>query len=316
VAGSYPVAYAAGGDDRVGRGRVDEALPFYRKALATKPDEETALVSYANALLLGNRAASAESVATRAVGAQPSSGPARLALSDARWHAGHGLDAARAGLVDARKTVRAEDRYRLDQSLGRYAWVAGQAAPALAAYDSVLAYQSDNPEGLQGRAAALALAGRFDEAFRIYDAAVRERTGVIDLRCDYARDLLWAKRVEDARRQLDEAALLDPEHPTAEALRGWAALESGALDEARAHAGQALAWGPWCDLARIVEGGVAMRAEGKDAAERAWAPVRERLNRAAPPEYVFRPKIAAWEQAHVLPAVERRLLERFAASTP
>src|SRR5262249_47027609 len=34
VSTSYPVAYAAGGDDRVERGRIEAAVPLYRKALA------------------------------------------------------------------------------------------------------------------------------------------------------------------------------------------------------------------------------------------------------------------------------------------
>lgn len=312
VSGSYPVAYAAGGDDRVERGKVDEALPFYRKALAAKPDEETALVSYARALTLGGRAASAESIATRAVAAYPGSGPARLALANARWCAGRGLDAARGDLAQARARVRPEDRYQVDEAIGGYAWIAGDAPRALAGFDSVLAYQSDNPEGLQGRAAALALAGRNDEAFRLYDEAVRVRTGVVELRCDFARDLLWAGRTDDAVRQLDEARLLDEENPTAEALRGWAALAAGDTAAARRHVRQALAWGPWCDLARIVDGGVAMRAGDTAGAQRAWAPVRERVAKRAPPEYVYRPAIAVWEQTHTLPATELRLMDRFA----
>jgi len=312
VSGSYPVAYAAGGDDRVERGRVDEALPFYRKALSARPDEETALVSYANALELGGHAASAESVATRAVAAHPGSGPARLALADARWHAGRGLEAARAGLRAARDTVRAEDRYQVDETLGGYAWVAGDATAALAAYDSVLAYQSDSPEGLRGRASALALAGRDTAAFRLYDEAVRVRTGVVDLRCDFARDLLVSGRTSEAVRQLDEARLLDAENPTAEALRGWASLAGGRLEDARRHVDQALAWGPWCDLARIVEGGIATRAGDPAAAAKAWAPVRARIAAASPPAWVYRPKIAVWEHVHTLPEVERRLLDRLA----
>jgi thioredoxin-like negative regulator of GroEL len=312
VSASYAVAYAAGGNDRVERGRVGEALPFFRKALARKSDDETALVAYANALILGNRAAAAESVAAQAVAAHPASGPARLALADARWHAGHDLAGVRSELEAARSAVRAEDRYQVDQARGAYAWNAGDHAAALPACDSVLAYQSDNPEGLRGRAAALALAGRSDEAFRLYEEAVRTRTGVTDLRCDFARDLLWAGRTAEARTQLDEAKLLDPENPAAEALRAWAALEGGDAAAARALAEQALTWGPWCDLARIVAGGIAARGGDRAAADRAWAPVRERIARGAPPEYVYRAKLSAWERVHALPAVERRLLERFA----
>ena len=314
VSASYPVAYAAGGDDRVERGRVKEALPFYRKALAARPDEEIALVSYARALALGGQATAAESVAARAVAAHPTSGPARLALASAAWNAGRGLDAARAGLKSSRSAVRAEDRYQIDQALGAYAWTAGDTAAALAAFDSVLAYQSDNPEGLHGRASALALASRSDEAFKLYDRAVRERTGVVDLRCDYARDLLWAGRSAEAVSQLDAASLLDAENATAEALRGWAALQSGDLRAARAHMMHSLAWGPWCDLARIVEGGIAKRAGDAAAAERAWSSVRARIANNTPPEYVYRPKLAVWEHVHTLPAVERRLMEKLAAN--
>jgi predicted Zn-dependent protease len=307
------VAYSAGGDDRLERGKVNEALPFYRKALAVRPDEETALVSYANALALGGRASAAESVATRAVAAHTASGPARLALASAGWNAGRGLDAMRASLGASRALVRAEDRYQVDRALGDYAWASGDAPAALVAFDSVLAYQSDNPDGLHGRASALALAGRNDEAFQLYDRAVRERTGVVDLRCDYARDLLWAGRASEAVSQLDAAALLDAENPTAEALRAWAALQSGDVTAASAHAKQSLAWGPWCDLARIIEGGIAKRSGVPAAAERAWAPVRQRIAVNAPPEYVYRPKLAVWEHVHTLPAVERRLMEKLAA---
>lgn len=312
VSASYPVAYSAGGDDRVERGRIKEALPFYRKALAVRPDEETALVAYANALVLGGRAGAAESVATRAVAAHKASGPARLALANAEWSAGRGLDTVRGHLMASRNRVRVEDRYQVDAALGGYAWVGGDPGAALASYDSVLAYQSDNPEGLQGRASALALAGRNDEAFRIYEQAVRERTGVVELRCDYARDLLGAGRTSEAASQLDAAALLDAENPTAEALRGWVALQSGDLAVARAHVRRSLAWGPWCDLARIVEGGIARAAGDAAGAERAWALVRARIARHAPPEYVYRPKIAVWEHVHTLPTVEQRLMEKLA----
>ena len=316
VTASYPLAYAAGGDDRVGRGEVEEALPFYRKALALRPDEETVLISYANALVLGHRAASAESVASLAVDRHAGSGPARLALAEARRHRGVPIADVRAELAAARAAVRAEERYSIDQALGELAWSMGDGEGALAAYDSVLAYQSDRPEGLRGRAAALALLGRHDEAFALYDVAVRGRTGEVDLRCDLARDLLWAGRVPDAVKQLDEARLLDVENPTAEALRAWAALSVGDDPAAIAHVKQSLAWGPWCDLARIVEGGIAMRGKDRAAADRAWSDVRARISAGSPPDYVYRPKLAVWERVHALPVVERRLLERFATARP
>jgi len=312
VAGSYPVAYSAGGDDRVSMGRVAEALPFYEKALAAQPGEETALVAYANALALGGFAARAESVATRAIAVHPSSGPARLALAGARWHADGDLKSARDELARSRATVTPADRYQVDVLLGAQQWTIGDGPAALAAFDSVLAYQSDNPDGLRGRANALALAGRREEAFKLFDDAVRVRTGVVELRNDFARELLFAGRTADALGQLDEARLIDEENATAEALRGWAALERGETKAARTHVRQALAWGPWSDLARIVEGGIAARTGDPAAAERAWADVRSRIARKAPPEWTYRARLATWEEVHTLPAVEKNLLDRFA----
>jgi predicted Zn-dependent protease len=152
------------------------------------------------------------------------------------------------------------------------------------------------------------LARRWDEAFAVYDQAVRLRTGVAALRCDFARDLLRATRADAARQQLAEAKLLDPEDPMAEALRARLALLLDDTAGARAHARQALAWGPWCDAARIELGAAERHAGARAAADSAWAPVEDRLDQAAPPEWIYRADLATWEPVHELPAVERERL--------
>lgn len=313
VSASYPVAYVNAGDDRIGRGRVDEALGFYEQALALKPDEEYALLSLTRALDLGNRGPGMLAAADRALAARPASGAIVAEAAEAAWHGGRGLDSAFALATKSRAGVRAEDRPLVDLELARLAWTRGDAAGALAAADSVLARQSDSPEGLRARAASLALAGRWNEAFAEYDKAVRLRTGVMDLRCDYAFDLLRAGRPDAARQQLDEAKLLDEGDPTAEALRGLLALQSGDATAARAHARQALGWGDWSDLARIVLGAAEQHAGNAAAAAAAWAPVRERIASDAPPGWVYRANLATWQPVHQLPAIERELLKQVEA---
>src|SRR6185503_516040 len=256
---------------------VDDALGYYRKALARAPKEETALLSLTRALTLGNKGPQAIAAADTAIAAHPFGGGVVTATADAYWHGGRGVNAARGLLMRSRTTVRAEDRYQIDLALGNLAWVAGDASAALAAYDSSLAYQSDLPEGLWGKATSLALAKRWDEAWAMYDRAVRMRTGVAALRCSYARDLLRAGRVAEARTQLDEAKLLDAESPTAEALRGWCDLAAGDAAAAKRHATQAIAWGPWSDLAAIVLGRAERKLGNIDAANKATARVRERI---------------------------------------
>jgi tetratricopeptide (TPR) repeat protein len=304
----YAVAYVRAGDDRVSRGAVDSAVVYYEKALARSPHEETGLNSLTRALDLANRGPQMLAAADTALAAQPSSGAVVAEAAEAWWHGGRGLDSALALTARARAGVTDAERWVVDLERSHLAWTAGDAATALAAADSVLARQADSPDGLRERAASLALAARWDEAFTEYDKAVRQRTGIADLRCDYARDLLRAGRPGPAQRQLDEARLLDPENPTAEALRGWLVLAGGDAATAQIHARQALDWGPWCDLARIVLG-LAQKSAGDDAAaESTWAPVRARLAKDEPPAFVYREKISTWEAVHELPAVERALL--------
>jgi Tfp pilus assembly protein PilF len=176
----------------------------------------------------------------------------------------------------------------------------------------VLAYQSDNPEALWGRASALALAQKWDESFRLYDDAVRLRTGVVDLRTDYARDLLLAGRPDAAGAQLAEAALLDAEHPTAEALRGWAALSAGDAAKAREHLNRSIEWGPWSDLSVILLGRTALASGDAAGALAVVQPVQDRIAANAPPEYFFRQRLSQWRSVHELPAVERSLLKELA----
>jgi tetratricopeptide (TPR) repeat protein len=229
--------------------------------------------------------------------------------ASAEWHS-HGDPAAAAKLlIDARPKIRAEDLLDLDLSIAGHQWTAGNGAAALAASDSALARQSDHPEGLWNRAGGLALLGRFDDSFKTYESAVRLRTGVVSLRCDFARDLILSGALDRARAHLDEARLLDPENPNVEALRGWLMLAAGKPDSARIHAKQALAWGEWCDLARLVLGAAERKLGNTQAAEAAWQPVRERIARKAPPEFVYRKSLSTWERVHELPAVERKLLD-------
>ncbi len=314
VSASYPVAYTNAGDDRLDRGEVDAALTYYDRALERNPKEETALASRTRASTLKGDRAGAVATAGKALAAYPASGKVVTFAASARWYGGMGIDSSIALLERARPVVRGEDTHEVDLALGNLYWTRGDGARAAGAFDSVLAYQSDNPEALWGKGAALALRRDWAHAFGYYDRAVRMRTGIAALRCDYARDLLRAGRLKEARAQLDAAALLDRELPTAEALRAWWWLDSGRADSARIHAQRALAWGAWCDLARIVLGRAETKLGSDVAAAAAWAPVRERIAQQAPPEYVYRKSLSQWVSVHELPAVERQLMA--AASPP
>jgi tetratricopeptide (TPR) repeat protein len=306
---SLPVALVNAGNQKLEDGQPDAARPLLARALKLAPTDERALA--AQLYLHGIEAdrAGAQSLASRALAAHPRSGTVRVSAADALWHAGRPFATevlpALTGNLD---TLRGEDRFRVDLALADHHRRLGNVPQALAAYDAVLAYQGDQPEALWGRAATLALAGRWDEAFAQYEAVLRLRTGLVPLRRDYAIDLMRAGRTEAARAQVKEALLLDPIDPDLLALKAWLALAGGDAPAARRDSDEALRRGPWSDLAVIVNA-ASLKALGQgDAAQAVLAPLRERIARNAPPRYVYRAEKSGWFSVHELPANERRVL--------
>jgi predicted Zn-dependent protease len=278
--------------------------------LALAPDDESALAARLNALALEGNGTAARELAGRALARHPHSGALRVAAADALWHGGSPLAAeVLPGLSSGIEQLKGEDRFRVDLALADHHRRLGHMPQALAAYGAVLAYQGDQPEALWGRAATLALDGQWDAAFTQYEAVLRLRTGLLALRRDYALDLLRAGRREPARAQIKAALLLDPRDPDTLALQAWLALADGDATAAQRGASEALALGPWSDLAVIVQAG-ALQAQGQGAAaQAALAPLRQRIAAATPPRYVYRPEKSEWLSVHTLPAAERRVME-------
>lgn len=307
---SRPVALVNAGNQKLEDGRLGEAVPLFERALQLAPDDESALNARLYALALQGHGTAARELSARALARHPHSGLLRVTTADALWHGGAPLAAEVVpGLARGAEALKGEDRFRVDLALADHHRRLGDVTQALAAYQAVLAYQGDQPEALWGRAATLALAGRWDESFAQYDAVLRLRTGLVPLRRDYALDLLRAGRTEAARAQVKEALILDPRDPDTLALKAWLALVDGDAVAAKAVTDEALALGSWSDLALIVQA-AALQAQGKaDAAKGALAPLRQRIATAAAPQYVYRPEKSGWFSVHELPANERRVLE-------
>ena len=307
---SLPIALVNAGSQKLEDGQIAEARQRFERALSLAPDDERALAAQLNALAIEGHGDAAARLAERALAAHPRSGALRVAAADALWHGGRSLATeVLPGLLQGAERLKGEDRFRVDLAVADHYRRLGDADRALAAYGAVLAYQGDQPEALWGRAAALALASRWDDAFAQYEAVLRLRTGLLPLRRDLALDLLRAGRTEPARAQVKAALLLDPRDPDTLALKAWLALRDGDAAAAERGADEALALGPWSDLAVIVRA-AALQARGDGtAAQQELAPLRQRLASGAPPQYVYRPEKSGWFSVHEFPASERRVLE-------
>jgi len=306
---SLPIALVNAGNQKLEDGKLADATVLLERALTLAPEDESALGARLYALALQGSAG--RELSARALKLHPHSGALRVAAADALWHGGAPLAAdVVPGLAKGIEALTGEDRFRVDLALADHHRRLGNVAQALAGYDAVLAYQGDQPEALWGRAAALALDGRWDEAFTQYDAVLRLRTGLLALRRDYALDLLRAGRTEPARAQLKEALILDPRDPDTLALRAWLTLLDGDAAAALRGADEALALGAWSDLGTTVRA-AALQALGQgDQAQATLAPLRQRIATHAPPQYVYRPEKSGWFSVHQLPVVQRRVLEQ------
>ena len=308
VGASLPIAYVNAGNDQLEKGRLAQALPHFARALGVAPKDESVQAARLYALALQGRHAVTQQAALQAAADFPASGAVQTGVAEALWHSGQALPAVTQQLATRREQVQAEDRYQVDLALGGYHWRLGDTAQSLAAYDRVLAYQSDNPEALWGKAAALALAQRWDEAFALYDKTVRLRPGVVELRNDMARDLLRAKRPDAAKAQLEAARLIEPGHPMTQALQAWLAVAQGQAKTGLKLASAAAKAAPWNDMARIAQAQAHQALGRQQAASQALKPLQSRLARHSPPKYIYRASASTWVSVQELPAVEQGLM--------
>ena len=313
VHASLPIALVNAGNHQLELGKAAKAREFFARASAIAPDDELVLAAELYGLSVENTDADAraqvQALTDRALKLHPLSGAVRVSAVQALWHMGTPLAELLPLLNVQHETLSGDDRYQVDLALADAQRKLGHVDAALAAYDAVLASQADSPEGLWGKAATLALAERWDQAFAVYGQVIRLRTGMVPIRADLIRDLLRAGRKEQARAQLAEAQLLDPVDPGLMALDAWLALADQHAELALEKSDRALAQGPWCDLAVMVRS-AALKALGRpEQAREASAELRQRMTATQAPGYVFRPDQSVWVSVHELPVVEQRLLD-------
>lgn len=304
----YPIAYANRGHDELEQGDPEAAIRAYRDALVLDATEPNALGSLVYALQVDGRAADAAVQAREAADVHPDDGNLAVRRASADWHAGSPLEEVIVRLAGARPKIREQDSPTVDLELGRMYWIHGDGSAALQSYDRALAVQADMPEAIWGRAMAHALEQEWDEAWIAYDEAVRSRTGIVQLRCDYALDLMRAGETDRAAEQIEEARLLDGTDPTVRALDAWLILVRGDAKRAREIAATVTREFDWCVLASIVEARAALELGDTAAAEATARSIRAQMA-VNHPRFVFRPQWGRYDEVATFPAIERALIE-------
>jgi tetratricopeptide (TPR) repeat protein len=304
----YAVGYANAGYDRLSRNMVDEARTSFEQALGRDPSSPEGTAGAIQVLSIQGDHEDACGRASAALREHPDK--ARVVTGSVRafylrdGHIGRRIEM----LETARNTVEARERYLIDLELGEAYYIAGDIPKSIEAYGRVLNYQDDNPEALWGLGAASYLAGDYDASRDYFDRALSRRSGLVELRLDYARALLGEGDVEAARAQLAEAELLAPESAGVAAFRGWLELAAGRPEAAILFLQEAADKEAHNNLAKILLADATLQSGDAEAAFATLSPALDRLEAGTPPEYFYNKKKASFEVVYTFPAYERQLL--------
>jgi tetratricopeptide (TPR) repeat protein len=167
------------------------------------------------------------------------------------------LEVMRTGLLN----VGESDEIAVRLALARYAHQESLFDEAITQCDAVLQLQANHPTAIWQRAnsrARLAWQGEtldstiFEQSVADYESAVLMRSGVMGLRLDYARDLIFAGRLDEADAQIIEAETLHPNDPLPMTYRAWLLRLQGDVEASDHLFSDALAIEPTPDDAHVL----------------------------------------------------------------
>lgn len=311
----YAVGYANAGNDLLSRNMVDEARVSFGKSLERDPNSPEGMRGMIQVLsILGDQDEACEE-ASAALRAHPDKAQVVITSIRAFYLRDGDADERVKKLEDARAGVESREKYLIDLELGEACYLSGDIEKSIEAYGSVLEYQNDNPEALWGLAFDKHLAGDSEASREYFEKALSRRSGLVELRLDYARALLGEGDLPGAKAQLAEAEILAPESSGVTETKGWIELAGGDPAGAIPMLEDAVEKQEHNNFARILLAEAALQSGDAERAQGILAPMLKRVESRTPPEYRYNKKKAAFEVIHAFPAYERSMLYDVASRT-
>ena len=315
----YAVGLVNAAKDALENERTSDALLFANKAFARAPHSEAVLTELVKIHSILDRDSTALAYADSFLVIHPRRAAAHTKLASARFFLDGDNRLQIEILSRALEAVDSSQRDSVRQGLGRALWYEGRYAEAAGQYRAILRDVRDDPDALWGLGLALGDAGNAFGADSAFRAAILRRSGMVELRLDYARILLQGGRLDEAATQLEEAQLLARGDPMVIALKGWYTAKRGNYKEALRLLDRALELAPEQRLSWILRLDV----------RRQYTPPKRRdpLKRDPPkkeaerirlmeqmdvPAWVFQERTATYVPAKTWPHFQRELLKQIA----
>jgi tetratricopeptide (TPR) repeat protein len=315
----YAVGLVNAAKDALENERTSDALLFANKAFARAPHSEAVLTELVKIHSILDRDSMALAFADSFLTIHPRRAAAHTSQASARFFLDGDNGSRIEFLTRALEVVDSSQRDSVRQGLGRALWYEGRYAEAAEQYRAILRDVRDDPDALWGLGLALGDGGNAFGADSAFRAALLRRSGIVDLRLDYARILLQGGRLDEAAAQLEEAQLLARGDPMVIALKGWYTAQRGNYKEALRLLDRAVELAPDQRLSWILRLDV----------RRQYTPPKRRdpLKRDPPkkeagnirlmeqtdvPTWVFQARTATYVAARTWPHFQRELLKRIA----
>ncbi|MFH1009721.1 MAG: tetratricopeptide repeat protein [bacterium] len=304
----YVIGLVNAASDRLEKAKPDEALAMAQKAHARDSSALSVLkiLSHVHSIRGEHELAVAFAETLRML--HPDRSQSYVQLAEANFHQTGDKKRMCELPAEGTKKVLPEEAYLVHLALGGALWQAGNYEEAAHYYAKVLDYQSDNSDALWGMGIALGDGGKMEGAKRYFEQALEERTGIIELRLDYARILLQSGDTLGARRQLTESQLLDPEGDDVLTFAGWFEMAAGRWPQALAQLEKALEKAPYNDLAKILKLKT-LKSLRRDVEAKALAGELRAASRNAKPQWVYHSRSANYIPIHQWPAWQVQLFE-------
>jgi tetratricopeptide (TPR) repeat protein len=304
----YAIGLINAANDDLEKAKPDEALVMAEKAYARDATALSVLkmLSHVHSILGHHNLAIAFAETLRM--RYPDRSQTYVQLTEANFHRTGDKRRMCELLAQGIDKVVPEEAYTLNLALGGAYWQAGDYENAARYYEKVLDYQSDNSDALWGMGIACGDDGKMEKAKRYFEKALKERTGIIELRLDYARILLQSGDTLAARQQLMESQLLDPEGDDVLTISGWLEGEEGRWPQALQQFDEALEKAPYNDLANILKL-KALKAMGRSEEAQALADKLWTASTNEKPEWVYHPRTANYITVHDWPEWQVQLLK-------
>jgi tetratricopeptide (TPR) repeat protein len=225
------------GDVLLRKGQPDNAITYFRRALAIQPDYAEAHNGLGNAFLQKNQMDEAVIQFQRALAIQPGYAMAYNNLGNALFRKGQ-VDEA---IISYQKALAIQPgNYEADDNLGNALLQKGRVDEAILHYQTVIGIKSGFAEAYNGLGNALLQKGQVDEAIIQFQKTLAIQPDHVEAHYNLGKALLQKGRTDEAITHFQTAIRIKPDYAEAQNNLGIALAQNGRAEEAILHFQRAL----------------------------------------------------------------------------